>query len=205
MLRQLFAKRRLIVAACVLLVAGAVFAAFAHPFLAVTKRVEADILVVEGWVPAYMLPSAVDEFKKGRYTVMLVSGIQDGPATTTSHAQVTADALVDLGLPASAVIPCPAPHARWMRTSKMAKAVQTRISDLKLSPKGVNVLTAGAHARETWAAYGRAFDRAVPVGVVSVPKTNYPADRWWLTGQGWLWVTKDFAGWLKEVTLGPVS
>ena len=179
---------------------------FAHPFLAVTQRVDADVLVVEGWIPDYMLPPAATEFRQGKYSVFLVSGLQDdpksNPARSKSDAEQTASRLEELGVPHSSLFPCPAPFASWMRTFKTAKAVRAKTIELGLKPRGINVITAGPHARETWVAYQHAFGETMPVGIISIPKTNYPADRWWLTGQGWLWVSKDFIAWLKEVLIG---
>lgn len=188
------------------LVAFVSYLLFAHPFLAVTKRVQADILVVEGWIPAYMMPPTASEFTTGKYTLLLVSGIQNDPAAkqadSLSEAQKTAARLVDLGIPAGSIMPCPAPFTTWMRTASSARAVREKIASLNLAPKGINVVTAGPHARETWVAYQHAFGATTPIGIISIPKNNYPADRWWLTSQGWLWVTKDFIAWIKESLIG---
>src|SRR5690349_12781713 len=37
----------------------------AHPFLAVTHRVDAEVLVVEGWVHEYAIRYGAEEFKTG--------------------------------------------------------------------------------------------------------------------------------------------
>lgn len=189
------------------LFAGALvsFILFAHPFLAVTQRVDADVLIVEGWIPDYMLPASAKEFHDGHYTVFLVSGLENNPQTNDpapSDATRTADRLVQLGVPTAALVPCPAPFATWRRTSKTAQAVRDKVTALGLKPKGINVVTAGPHARETWVAYQHIFGDGMPVGIISIPKTNYPADRWWLSKQGLVWVPKDFIAWLKEIVLG---
>ena len=181
------------------------FILFAHPFLAVTQRVDADVLVVEGWIPDYMLPQAAKEFHEGKYSLFLVSGLQNDPADQSASmpdAMRTASRLEELGVPHTAVVPCPAPFARWLRTSKTARAVREKAAALGLKPKGINVITAGPHARETWVAYQHVFGNAMPVGIVSIPKNNYPADRWWMSRQGLIWVPKDFLAWLKEVIFG---
>jgi hypothetical protein len=181
------------------------FILFAHPFLAVTQRVDADVLVVEGWIPDYMLPPATSEFLQGKYSLLFVSGLQNDPTESTTSvpdAQRAAARLETLGVPPAALVPCPAPFANWLRTSKTAHAVRDKIVELGLKPKGINVVTAGPHARETWVAYQHAFGPGMPVGIISIPKTNYPADRWWLSRQGLIWVPKDFIAWLKEVLFG---
>lgn len=181
------------------------FVLFAHPFLAVTQRVNADVLVVEGWIPDYMLPPAAKEFRSGKYSILLVSGLQVDSTAVQSDALRTAARLEELGVSPHDILPCPAPFATWLRTSKTARAVRNKVNELGLKPSGVNVLTAGPHARETWVAYEHAFGDKMPVGIISIPKTNYPPNRWWLSRQGLIWVPKDFIAWLKEVVFGPRS
>ena len=181
------------------------FVLFAHPFLAVTLRVEADVLVVEGWIPDYMLPPAAQEFQQGKYRLLIVSGMLDRPAGTPSspsEAAHTATRLAELGVSGAAIVTCPAPFTRWLRTSKSAKAVRDKIADLGITPKGINILTAGPHGRETWVAYQHIFGGATPIGIISLPRNNYPANRWWMSRLGWWWVTKDIFAWLKEFVFG---
>lgn len=183
-----------------------IFVRFAHPFLAVTQRVDADILVVEGWIPDYMLPPAAKEFHEGKYARLLVSGLENDPkansADSVSVALRMVSRLEELGVPPDALMACPAPFTGWRRTSKTAQAVKTKTAEVGIAIKGINVVTAGPHARETWVAYRHVFGETMPVGIISIPKTNYPADRWWLSAQGLYWVPKDFVAWLKEVVFG---
>ena len=199
-------SRGFILALGIVFVALIAFLLFAHPFLAVTQRVDADLLIVEGWIPGYMMPPAAQEFKDGKYSLFFVSGLLSDPAAEKSAVEPepvrTAARLAELGVPRDAIITSPAPFARWRRTAKMADAVREKIAALGLKPKGINVITAGPHARETWVAYQHAFGAEMPIGIISIPKNNYPADRWWLSRQGLIWVPKDFLAWLKEVIFG---
>jgi hypothetical protein len=202
-----FISLRCLLALGLFAVAATAFILFVHPFLAVTQRVDADVLVVEGWIPDYMLPPAAREFHEGNYSKFLVSGLEADPGGNQTGAAVsdagrTASRLEELGVPHDALMPCPTPFTGWLRTSKTARAVREKTVGLGLRPKGINVITAGPHARETWVAYQHNFGDAMPVGIISIPKTNYPADSWWLSRQGWKWVPKDFIAWLKEVLFG---
>jgi hypothetical protein len=200
-------KRRLIayVAFAVIGVGFILFLLFVHPFLAVTKKVDADILVIEGWIPDYMAAPAASEFQSGHYAFVMISGLQNdpdlGPRIEIPETQ-NPGLLEKFGIPSRQIVPCPAPYARWLRTSKTAQAVRHKIEELGLKSKGINVVTAGPHARETWVAYQHVFGDRMPVGIISIPKKNYPADRWWLSRQGLIWVSKDFIAWLKEVIFG---
>ena len=87
--------------------------------------------------------------------------------------------LETLGVPPAALIASDAPHAQWQRTAKMARAVREKINALGLKPRGINVLTEGTHARETWAAFRHMFAGDPPVGIISIPKSIQPGYRWW--------------------------
>ena len=65
-----------------LLLVSALLATFllvtVQPFLAATHRVDADTLVVEGWVHDYVIRTAVKEFTTGSYQRVFSTG---GPTT----------------------------------------------------------------------------------------------------------------------------
>ena len=183
------------------------FAAFVHPFLAINEPVSADVLVVEGWVPDYVLDAAVVEFARGHYTRLLVSGLEfekgDADFAEGSDAARSARRLAGKGVDRSLIEACPAPATGWDRTSSMARAVRDRLPALNMKPKGVNLVTLGPHARQTRLAYRRMLDPGILVGVISIPKDDYVPARWWASGAGIKKTTKDFAGWAKELLLGP--
>jgi hypothetical protein len=174
-----------------------------HPFLAVNAPVQADTVVVEGWVPTYVLDSAVVEIVRGKYKHVFVSGMEEikgevGPAHVVRY-------LVAAGIDPTIIVAVPAPRVEWNRTSRMARAVRDRMLELGLKPQGVNVITLGPHGRQSRLAYSRILGAAVPVGVISVPKDDYDPSYWWLSGAGIKKTTKDFAGWLRELVLGLAS
>ena len=95
-------RGRLILASVVLLL-GALVLKGVYPFLAITNRVGAEVLVVEGWVHEYTIRAAVDEFRPGSYKRVFTTG---GPVVGTggyindfyTSASVGADLLRKNGL-----------------------------------------------------------------------------------------------------------
>ena len=63
-----------VIVASVLLLVGALIFEGVYPFLATTHRVDADILVVEGWMHDYGLRAAVAEFRTGSYQRVFTTG-----------------------------------------------------------------------------------------------------------------------------------
>ena len=173
----------------------------AHPFLAITKRANANVLVVEGWIPHQLLEEAIVEFVSGNYRYLIVSGFAD----TTSNKNTpfeTSNKLMQLGLDPSRIIACPTPISVWNKTGTMARAVRERIGSIDIDLKGVNVLTRGTHARQTRVAYRRILKGTGDIGVISIPYHKYDIDYWWLSKMGWVYVLDDTLGYFKELILG---
>src|SRR5262249_5466798 len=75
-----------------------------YPFLAITERVDANALVVEGWIHGYAIRSAADEFNRGSYNKIYTTG---GPENGTGDyvndyqtgASIGAEILKKIGVP----------------------------------------------------------------------------------------------------------
>ncbi len=182
------------------------FVLFAHPFLALNQPVEADIMIVEGWVPNYVLAAAAREYHAGHYTRLFISGMDYEPGdphlAEGSDAAHSAKQLAAMGINPAVVEPCPSRPTAFNRTSHMARTVRDRLLALGLKPRGVNVLTLGPHGRQSLLAYQRMLGADIPVGIITVPKNDYDPSRWWASRAGIYKTTKDFVGWLKELIVG---
>ncbi len=192
---------------CAALAAAILFVLGIYGFLAVdTMRVTADVLVVEGWIPDYALQAAVAEFRSGGYSFVCTSGLPaedaEDPSSEASLADTCAQGLAELGLDAGIIIPCPAPSTRWNRTSTSARSVRRTLAERGIVPGGINVLTVGAHARQTLLSYRRILGAETQVGIITIPKEGFDALRWWSTGHGITMVFKCLMGWLKECLFG---
>src|SRR5947199_9742185 len=54
--------------------AGSVVIFTIYPFLAVTHRLDTNVLVVEGWIHEYAIRAAVEEFRVGSYQWVFTTG-----------------------------------------------------------------------------------------------------------------------------------
>jgi hypothetical protein len=177
-----------------LLLAGAVVAlalvAFLGigPFLAVTHSVPGGVLVVEGWVPDYMLEAAIAEFKRDHYARMMVTGIpleQGAPLSEyKNYAQMGAATLVKLGMSTNEVQAVPTGPTRRDRTYAMARSVKHWLQQHDMSPTRVNLITGGPHARRSRLIFEKAFGHGVTVGVIAIPANDYDEKHWWRSSQG---------------------
>jgi len=158
------------------------------PFLAVTDSVPGGVLVIEGWVPDYMLQAAIAEFRQNHYAKLFVTGIplqQGAPLSEyTNYANIGAASLVRLGLSTNDVQAVPTGDVRRDRTYAMALSLKHWLRDHDLTPAKVNLMTGGPHARRSRLMFEKALGKGVTVGVIAIPANNYDDRHWWHSSQG---------------------
>lgn len=190
-----------LILACGLVLATAVFLQGVYPFLAVTHRVDSDVLVVEGWIHEYAIRSAAEEFRTHAYRRVFTTG---GPVTGSggyvndfqTSASVGADLLRKAGLSEQSLQMVPSRVMDRDRTFSAAVALRDWIQNHERFVRGINVVTEDTHARRTWLLFQRAFGKNVQVGIISVPNADYPANRWWHYSEGVKDVVSEFAAYL---------
>lgn len=177
-----------------------------HGFLAVTHRVaNADILVVEAWVPDVVLQGAANEFRSGRYRLLLIGDLSPAGQPETARTPRAVGRMEALGVPRDRIVFCSVAGTDEHRSFAMAVAVREALLKGNMAPRGLCVVAPAAHARKTWLAYRRALSSQAPVGVVSVLTEDYDPARWWESSQGAKWVVANGVGWLYELFAGPRS
>jgi uncharacterized SAM-binding protein YcdF (DUF218 family) len=161
----------------------------AYPFLAVTRRVDATVLVMEGWVPGYAARAAAAEFRSGPYQRLFTTG---GPVAGTggyvndynTAASVGADLLREAGISGESLQMVPSHVMGRDRTYSAAVALRDWFREHGSAPRSFNVVTEDAHARRTRLLFEKAFGHGVDVGVISVPNPDYDARYWWRYSEG---------------------
>jgi uncharacterized SAM-binding protein YcdF (DUF218 family) len=160
-----------------------------YPFLAVTHRVDTNVLVVEGWVHEYAIRSGAEEFKAGSYQRVFTTG---GPVEGTggyindyqTSASVGADRLAKCGLPNESVQMVPSRVMDRDRTYGSAVALRNWFRENNIPVRSINVVTEDVHARRTSLLFRKALGDDVAVGVIAVPNPDYDSRHWWRYSQG---------------------
>jgi len=191
---------RLIFTAGALLAALLVFSTI-HPFLAVTHRVNTDILVVEGWIHGYGIRAAVAEFKNGAYQYAFSTG---GPVTGNggyindfqTSASVGAELLKEYGIPSDSLQMVPSHVSGRDRTYSSAVALREWLREHNAAVRSFNVVTEDTHARRTRLLFQEAFGEGVKVGIIAVPNPDYDARHWWRYSEGVRDVVSESAAYL---------
>jgi uncharacterized SAM-binding protein YcdF (DUF218 family) len=172
-----------------------------YPFLAVTHRVDANILVVEGWIHEYAIRAAVTEFQSNHYQRVFTTG---GPVEGTggyindfmTSASVGADLLRNGGVPDQSLQMVPSRVMDRDRTYGSAVALRNWFRDHNMVVSGIDVVTEGVHARRTRLLFQKALGKDVQVGIIAVANVDYPANRWWHYSEGLKDVVSEFAAYL---------
>jgi hypothetical protein len=157
-------------------------------FLALSRPIAADVLIVEGWIPDYAMAQASQEFWRGKYNILITTGPPLLRGTYLSnyktHADLAAATLKVLGVPPERIVVLPCPVADRFRTYTSALAVQQYLA--KHPPSlGINLFTLGCHARRSWYIYQRLFRLyQIPVGVMAMANDTFDLHRWWVSSSG---------------------
>ena len=161
---------------------------FVHPFLAPTKPVGGDILVVEGWLPDYALDKVKERFQRGSYQLLVTTGGKIGVGYHLSEyktwAELAASTLKNLDFPEDKIMTAPV-HKNFKkdRTYHSILALQRRLNKEGLNEASIDVVSLGVHARRSWFLFEKIFS-SVNVGVIAISPNEYDVSRWWLSSRG---------------------
>lgn len=160
-----------------------------HPFLAVTHRANAKVLVIEGWIDEYAMRAGANEFKTGDYGNIITTGgpMPGSGGYTDDHntfASVGAKRLKAAGVADESVQMVPSRVIGRDRTYSSAIALRMWLRDHDMPLRSVNVMTEDAHARRTRLLYQKALGNDVRVGIISIPNPDYDAKHWWRYSEG---------------------
>lgn len=176
----------ILVAFCLGAVAAAIW--FVYPFLAVTKPVKAEFLVVEAWIPRYALQESVAIYEKGGYRKVFTSGCPKaddlGSGSKISSADAAAVQMGRFGLSSDSVTAVPCWVERKDRTYNSALAVKEWLQKNGISEASIDVVTLGPHARRSRLLYQKAFGSKVKVGVIAIEDRTYDPGHWWRSSEG---------------------
>ena len=187
--------------AVAVLIAVVWFVLSIHDFLAISNPVQANVLVVEGWVwESAAMQEVAEEFNRGKYVVVVTVGILAGKqvsgAMDENDAVQAAEQLRKLGVDDHAIEVLTVSNVDRHRTYTSALAVKHWLVDSKVHAIGINVFTLGAHARKSLVLFKRAFGEGIPVGVIAGTEDRYDPQRWWLSMSGIATVLRKTVGYL---------
>jgi DUF218 domain-containing protein len=160
----------------------------AHTFLTVNDPVPSDMLVIEGWIPDYVLQERLAEFTRDHYRKILVTG---GPITSgaylcgyTNWAELGAATLLRFGVDTNIVEALPAARVSRDRTFASAVALRAWLRRHHIDATSLNIMTMADHSRRSRLLFTKALGRDYHVGIISMEPQDYDPNRWWKSSEG---------------------
>lgn len=154
-----------------------------HSFLAVTETVATEVLVVEGWVPDYILEETMAEFKRGHYRKLYVTGgpIERGGVLSEykTYAELGAATLIKMGMNNDELEAVPSLFVQQDRTYTSALALRNRLRRQSMGDASINLVSEGAHSRRSRLLFQDVFGEDSSVGIIAVEDRSYNPRRWW--------------------------
>lgn len=177
----------------------------AEGWLAVTGRVRANVLVVEGWVDLDAIQSAISEYHNGEYQyVITIGGFPEYGWLCRSgltYAQMAAEELQRLGLSTNQVLAAACGLVKRHRSYEYALSAKRCVETNHIVLSGVNVLTTGTHARRSRLIFHKVFGASVPVGVIAYLDPDEADMAWWESSSRTKGIITEGVAWLHELLL----
>ena len=160
----------------------------AEAFLAVNDPVPDGMLVVEGWSPDYALEIAKSEVQQNPNHKLYVTGgpLEQGAPLSEykTFAELGAATLQRMGMSKEDIQAVPAPYERRDRTYTAAVALRNWFEQHGGTPKSIELISVGAHARRSRLLFQRAFGKGAHVGIIAVKDRSYDPNHWWKSSAG---------------------
>jgi hypothetical protein len=186
----------------VLLGTGTWLCIFGESFFSLTRRLPAEVLVVEGWIGNDGIQAAAAEFERGGYECILTTGgMTDDRQSPLNYADLAGHELIRFGIPRARIIFAPTGEIEHERTFKSAVSTWRALQKRGIHPKAINVLTLGSHARRSRLVYAKVYAPATRVGVIAWGPAYYKTQPWWQSYGRSKCFFKEIVGYPFEVLL----
>jgi hypothetical protein len=173
-------------------------------FFSLTRRLPADVLVVESWIGPDATRAAGEEFQHGDYKYVVAIGdliAELIPDDHLSYAETARQELMQSGIANERIILASTGEIKRDRTFKAAVAAWQALESRGVHPTTVNVFALGPHARRSRLVYEKVFAPGVPVGVIAFVPSEYRSEPWWLSRERIRCLVKETVGYPFELLL----
>jgi hypothetical protein len=175
---------------------------YGESFFSLTRRMPAEVLVVEGWIGKEGVRAAAAEFEGGGYQYILATGGQTADRRdSANYAEMAELELIRLGISQDRIIIAPIREVEQRRTFRSAVAAWQMLQKRGIRPEAINVLTLGAHARRSRLVYAKVYAPTVRVGVIAWIPSDYESEPWWRSSGRTKCFLKEIVGYPFEVLL----
>lgn len=160
-----------------------------YSFLSVNAPLpQADVLVVEGWLPDYGVEAAIAEFEKNSYKKVITTGLPLSLgfylAEYKTFAELSAATFKALEFNPDQLIAVPGPKVMKDRTYYSAVALRDWLSNSDLEVNSLNLFSYGPHTRRSWLIFKQVLEPKFKVGAIALDPLDYDSETWWQSSEG---------------------
>jgi uncharacterized SAM-binding protein YcdF (DUF218 family) len=174
-------------------------------FLSSTRRLPAEVLVVEGWIGSDGVQAAATEFgHRGYQYVVATGGVAEAKGWEQagwSYAEGADHELIRSGVSEERIIVAPSRSTERQRTFESALAVFRALEVRGVHPKALNVFTLGPHVKRSCLVFAKVLGPGTKVGGVGWIPSDYQTLPWWRSSDRAKDLLTETAGYLYEVLL----
>jgi hypothetical protein len=194
---------RLVCALCILVFVGAAWLwVFGEPFFSLTRRLPAQVLVVEGWIGNDGIRAAAAEFARGGYEyIVTTGGLTKDRESPSNYADMAGQELVQCGVQRDRIIVAPTGEIEHERTFKSAVATWRALQERGIHPRAINVLTLGPHARRSQLVYTKVYAPVTQAGIIAWSPAYYHTQPWWRSSRRTKCFLREIIGYPFEALL----
>ena len=160
----------------------------AYPFLAVSRPLSADVLVVDSWNPYQLSKEIAAEFDSGQYRMLQNTCGRYGEVpprvVNGKSVDLVSSWLINYGVPPESVHAVRCSEVARNRTYQSALEASLWLLNNETSPKARTLVTVGPHARRSWLTYRKVFDNTAAIGVIALTDPSYDPEHWWRFTEG---------------------
>jgi len=168
--------------------------------LAPDQPVEADVLVLEGAVPDYVLDSAVTEFYRNHYKLLITTGtpLEWGHLLIEygNTANVAASSLKRMGFDTTMLVAIATNEIKNDRTYNSALALGSYLKIYHPEARSINLISYGPHARRSQMMFQSALGKDFKVGIISIQSFYYGKNDWYRSSKGFREVMNELLGYI---------
>ena len=164
-----------------------------HSFLTLNNPIQAEILVVEGWLDYDYLPIILEEYKRNNYYRIVVVGPDryDGSEKENDkkipYVELIAMRLRLISKNSINIVAVKSDYVQKNRTFSYLVGFKKWLIRELPNIKSLNLISPSVHARKSYLLLRRILPLSVNVGVISIPALSYNPKYWWLSKSG-LWI-----------------
>lgn len=170
-------------------------------YLTQTVKLESKLLVIEGFLPDYVLPTMIQEFHEGEYEKLLIIGKPIGQGQYLkgifTEADLIKESLIKMGFDSTKIVGVSIPATVFRdRTYNTGLLLRNYLKNNNLNLDKVNVYTLGCHARRSRILFQRAVGKTVEIGIIAAEDQSYNPKKWWTTSKGFRTVLNETLAYL---------